>query len=246
MTADLLLTVLVFALGGLVHGALGLGFPLVATPLLALMTDVRSAMLLILIPSLSMNVASILSEGRPGRDVVRFWPLILWGAVGSLVGTRLLVVSDPGPFKLLLALVILVYLAVQRLGVRLGWVRRHPRLGMALFGTLGGFLAGTVNVMLPALVVFVLEFGLPVSSTVQLFNLCFLVGKATQGTVFATSGLFSREIVTTGVVLALTTLAALGLGQLIRRHINEQLYRSLLKGVLLVLSLLLLGQYLLS
>ena len=36
-------TILVLALAALIHGALGLGFPTVATPLLVLVTDLRSA-----------------------------------------------------------------------------------------------------------------------------------------------------------------------------------------------------------
>jgi uncharacterized membrane protein YfcA len=37
-------------IGGLVHGTLGLGFPLVATPFLSLYFDVRTAILLTLLP----------------------------------------------------------------------------------------------------------------------------------------------------------------------------------------------------
>ena len=42
-TPVLLAVVCVILFAGLVHGTLGLGFPMVATPLLATMMDVRSA-----------------------------------------------------------------------------------------------------------------------------------------------------------------------------------------------------------
>ena len=41
--------VMIFA--GLVHGALGLGFPMVATPLIALFVDVRIAIVITLLPT---------------------------------------------------------------------------------------------------------------------------------------------------------------------------------------------------
>ena len=41
---------------GLVHGTLGLGFPMVATPLLVLQTDVLSAILIVLLPTLTVNL----------------------------------------------------------------------------------------------------------------------------------------------------------------------------------------------
>jgi len=48
--------VMLFA--GLVHGTLGLGFPMVATPILATMMDVRSAILVTLLPTMAVNIAS--------------------------------------------------------------------------------------------------------------------------------------------------------------------------------------------
>ena len=41
----------VLAVAGFVHGALGLGFPIVATPLIALATDMRTAIIIVLLPS---------------------------------------------------------------------------------------------------------------------------------------------------------------------------------------------------
>jgi len=46
-----------------IHGSVGLGFPMVATPLLALFTDIQTAIIVTLIPSLLTNLISIKSEG---------------------------------------------------------------------------------------------------------------------------------------------------------------------------------------
>jgi hypothetical protein len=46
-------------LAGLVHGTFGIGFPMIATPLLALFTDVFSAVLICVIPTMSVNLATI-------------------------------------------------------------------------------------------------------------------------------------------------------------------------------------------
>ena len=47
-----------------VHGTIGIGFPMIATPLLALVTDVRTAILLLVLPTVVLNVANILKGGR--------------------------------------------------------------------------------------------------------------------------------------------------------------------------------------
>jgi hypothetical protein len=80
---------------GLVHGTLGLGFPLMATPLLALFVDVRSAILITLLPTVAVNVASILHGGQWRDSIGRYWPLAVYALIGSVVGTSFIVVSDP-------------------------------------------------------------------------------------------------------------------------------------------------------
>lgn len=57
----------VMALAGFVHGALGLGFPLVATPLLALVTDVKTAIVFTLLPTLASTIISVVRGGGSRR-----------------------------------------------------------------------------------------------------------------------------------------------------------------------------------
>ena len=56
-TLVIILSIVLFA--GLVHGTLGLGFPMIATPLLAILTDVLSATLNVLVPTLAVNLITI-------------------------------------------------------------------------------------------------------------------------------------------------------------------------------------------
>jgi len=237
----LVVAILVFA--GVVHGALGLGFPMISTPLLALRTDVLSAMLIVLVPTLAVNVLSVLKGGRWDRSIKRFWPLAVFGALGSLAGTRLLVVTDPEPYRLVLAAVILLYLNVRRFGLRMQWVNRRRGLAFAVFGISGGLLAGTVNVMVPALIVYALEAGLAATVTVQVFNFCFLAGKLSQAAVFSASGLFTQKVLLATLPLAGVTLLALWLGMTLRERIDAETYRRWLRKVLYLIALLLVVQY---
>ena len=90
----------VFLLAGLVHGILGLGFPMLATPLLAILVDMRSAVLITLLPTITVNLISILRGGRWSDSIGRYWPLALMIPIGTVAGTWLLVNLDPGPYKL--------------------------------------------------------------------------------------------------------------------------------------------------
>jgi hypothetical protein len=58
-------------LAGLVHGTFGIGFPMIATPLLALFTDVFSAVLICVIPTMSVNLMTIWHGGREQLKNIR-------------------------------------------------------------------------------------------------------------------------------------------------------------------------------
>ena len=81
----------VMLLSGFAHGVIGFGFPLVATPLLALALDLKSAILLSVLPSLVLTVLNAFRGGRLRESIGRFWYLPLCLAAGSYAGSRLLI-----------------------------------------------------------------------------------------------------------------------------------------------------------
>jgi uncharacterized membrane protein YfcA len=234
---------LILGSASLVHGLLGIGFPLLATPLLALFTDVRTAMLVLLIPTMAVNIASMIKGGRWAASIGRYWPLAVFVALGSIAGTRLLIVTSPEPYKLLMAVVLLGYLNVNRMGGHLPWIDRWPGSAMVLFGLLAGVLAGTVNAAIPALIIYALELQLPANAMVQVFNLCFLAGKLSQAATFGSAGLFGLDVVRTTLPLGLYALIGLGAGMAIRSRFNTETYRRWLRGALFVIAILLVVQY---
>ncbi|MDX1432068.1 MAG: sulfite exporter TauE/SafE family protein [Gammaproteobacteria bacterium] len=238
---------LVMLFGGLVHGTLGLGFPLVTTPLLSLVLDVRSAILLTLLPTVCVNVVSIVRGGRWEESLGRFWPLALYALAGGVIGAQVLVVSDPRPFKLLLALLVLLYLFVSGVaGLRMPWPRTHFALSMLGFGLLAGFAAGTTNVMVPILIVYALELELSRRTTVQVFNMCFLVGKVSQIAVFSVAGLLGGALLVSTAPLAAVAVASLLAGMAVRERIPTDTYRRIIRYLLGVFAALLIAQFLLD
>jgi uncharacterized membrane protein YfcA len=50
--------VAIIAVAGLAHGTLGFGFPTISTPVVALFTDIRTAILVTLFPNIVVNLIS--------------------------------------------------------------------------------------------------------------------------------------------------------------------------------------------
>jgi uncharacterized membrane protein YfcA len=243
----LLITALAYAgiigFAALVHGTIGIGFPLVATPLLAMVTDVRTAIVLLVLPTIAVNVANIFKGGQWNRSIAVYWPLAVYGMIGSLLGSMLLVAIPPEPFRPLLAVMLISYLNAERLGVGFSWVNSRPRTAFAVFGVAAGILAGTVNVMLPALIIFALEVRMPRTVMIQVFNFCFLFGKLVQGTVLAQAGLITPAVLAWSTPLAGLALMVMLAGMRIRDRIPAHTYRQCMRWLLAVLAAVLMIQY---
>lgn len=218
-----------------------------ATPLIALLTDVQSAILITLFPTIAVNLLSIYQGGKWSDSIGRYWPLAAYAALGSIVGTQILILADPSPFRLLLAAIIILYLNQERLSlIRMDWVRHNPRLSLMIFGLIGGMLTGTVNAMVPILVILALELRLKSIAMVQVFNLCFLGGKISQIMVFSVSGSIDQTLLGIAIPGIGVAVSAWFFGAAIRNRITARTYQKILKRVLLLLACVLIIQYLLD
>ena len=239
----LLAVVAVILFSGLVHGTLGLGFPMVATPVLATMMDVRSAILVTLLPTMAVNIASIFTSENPRGDTKRFLPLIAFSLLGSIIGSVILSQTDPAPFRILLASLIMLYLW-NGLRIPRQLLQDNALLSMAAFGLLAGVAGGTTNVMVAVLIVYFLSLEIPRSQMVPALNSCFLIGKTTQIVVLALAGLVGIGLVLETAPLALAAVGALLLGRRLQSKIDVTTYQNILRKLLLVLAVILLLQFL--
>lgn len=239
MEAELLLLfggVLFFA--ALVHGTVGLGFPMIATPLLSLVTDLQTAVIYTLVPTLLVNIMSIMSEGNFLTALKRFYPLALFAMLGSAIGTQVLISSDdPDVFKILLAVAILFYLILDFIKINIPWIRNCPTCSMRFFGLSAGVLSGLTNAMAPILIIYTLESKFTKSEMIQASNIYFLFGKITQIVLFSVVGVFGFEVINQSFLALFLVLLALTLGIKLKSYIKESLYKKVVKFILLIISI---------
>jgi len=231
-------------LAGWVHGALGFGFPLVATPLTALVIDMKSAIALLAPVTLALVIISALRGGSLRELVRRFWFMPFGMALGAWLGTHVLLAAPPEPFLLVLALVILFYLNLDRLGRGESAVVQRLRapFGFAFAFTAGAFEA-MANVAGPILFVYFMLLGAAPSQVVQTLNMCFTIGKGSQVATLAASGALSAATWAAVGGLTVPSVAALAVGMRVRERIDAQTYRAWLRKALWVMVALLLLQF---
>jgi uncharacterized protein len=236
--------VLVIAFAGVTQGALGFGFPFIATPLIAMTSDMRTAVITVLLPTLAVVVAGLARSGPLRPVLARFWMMPLYALAGALAGTWLFVAFPRVPYALLLALVTLVYLQLDRLGAgRLSCVQRHERAFAPLFGLSAGAFEGTANVAAPPLIMYYLSLGLAPAAFAQGLNICFFVGKSMQFSVLATRGGVTVADWAATLPLVAVAIGAFFIGLTIRHRIDALTFRTWVKRMLFLTAVVLLAQF---
>ena len=232
----------IFCLADFIHGSIGFGFPMVATPLLALFTDIQTAIVLTFIPTLLVNLISIVSEGNILLAARRNLSLALFAMLGSAVGTQIMLSVNSDIFKGLLGIVIIIYLLVEKTKLKLSWIRLYPRLSKLTFGISAGMVGGLTNVMAPVLIIYSLESKHSKSEIVQASNLCFLFGKIIQILLFTLNNKFTLNELSTSTVMLIVSSIGLYVGISLKKNINERVYRKIIRALLFTLAAVLLIQ----
>lgn len=241
--AIIAIVVTIIIVAGLAHGTLGFGFPIISTPLVALLVDVKTAVLVTVLPNIAVNLISIVRGGNWRESLGKHWSLAVWVVLGTLLGTRLLLTVRPEPLQLLLAAMIVVFLLQDRLRqLDWSWVKRRPASARFAFGITAGILSGAVNVALPPLVIYLLTLGLTPIALTQTLNLCFLSGKVVQAAGLGVSDAAGRAALAASLPLVPIAAAAVFAGMRLQARIGVDTYRKLLRHSLAVIAVFLVIQ----
>lgn len=228
---------------GFTQGALGFGFPAISTPVLVLMTDVKTAIILNLLPNFIVNLIGVVRGGNWHASLGKYWPVAIYVLIGSFLGAQFLIVAPQEPVRLLLALIIIAYLNQQRLArLNWSWLTHYPRLSEFAFGMTGGFFSGSVNNSLPPLLIYFMLLGVEATIMTQILNLCFLGGKMVQAATLGLSGEIRLSAALANLPLTLIALIGLYGGTRLQKRFSAQAYNRALRTVLAVIALVLIWQ----
>ena len=231
---------------GVAHGVSGFGFPLISTPVVALFTDVRTAVVMTLLPNIAVNLISLSRGGKWRESLGKYWPVACYVVIGTLIGTQLILVAPSEPLKMMLAIIIVIYLKQEAFNrLERGAINRHPQSAGVVFGLLGGVFSGAVNVALPPLIIYFTALGLAPLAMTQILNLCFLAGRTTQLATLGGVGQFGTQTMAIALPAMIAAVSGVLIGGYLQSRIPPAWWRSLIRGILWLLALMLLVQVLL-
>lgn len=212
------------------------GFPIVATPLLALAVDVKTAIALSIVPNIVMDA---LQAGRHSGGLRatarRVAVLLAFGFVGTVVGTRSLVVLSPQVALALLGVVVLGFVALNASGASFHVPARWERWLSPPVGLAAGFLGGVTNVPGTLLVIYFRALGMDKHEFVRSVALCFMIYKLIQLGAVSYYGLLTWPLLGASAALTVVGLGAFWLGLRVQDALPERVFN---RAVLVFLALL--------
>ena len=227
----ILLSAAAVFLSGVVQGATGFGFVIIAAPVLA--TYLEPTLVVPVMVSLGFVVTlGVLYHSRRWVDVRRVWVLTLAGAASTPVGALLLVSLGSGTLKLLMGAVVVATGLAMLLGLQRA--TRHERAVSVPVGVASGVLAGSAGIAGAPIILFFANQGVdPRTFRANIVFYLQIVNMAALPSFFV-SGVLTAGALSLAAALLPASLAGVGVGIWLSSRLSAVLFRRAALVVVLI------------
>ena len=218
-----------------VKGAIGFGFPSLATPLLSLVVDVRTAVVVLILPNIVMDGIQFARRGAPLTTVRRFSGLLAAGAVGTVLGTRLLTLLSPHAATFTLGVFVLIFVSLNATGLAPSVPGHWETWLSPVAGLVAGVVGGVTNSPATPLVLYFHAIGLAKPDFVSAVAFTFFFYKLVQLGAVTWFGLLSWHLLWVSIGLTGVGLLAFAIGLRLQDRLDQRTFN---RAVLTFLGLL--------
>ena len=199
------------------------------------MVDVKTAVAVLVIPNLVMDSLQLRRAGPIGDAPRRLAPLLLFTMIGTVIGTKLLVMLSPRTVTLTLGGFVLGYvlLDLARFSPR---VPAHWELRLAApVGLVAGIMGGITNAPGTPIALYLVALGMEKKEFIRSISFTFLVVKGFQLVTLVWYGLLGWQLALASLGLAAVALGGFAAGVKLQDRLDQ---RSFNRAVLVFLAVL--------
>jgi uncharacterized membrane protein YfcA len=233
--STLLILVFIILIASFIRAISGFGFALVATPLMTLVIDAKTSVVISVLLGIAAGIM-VLSHVRQHVDARKVLYLSLGAVPGIFIGTYLLVNFSSATIKLWIAIVVMVSTIPMVLGRSFHF--SHDKIGCVIAGFIGGVLSASTSLGGPPIVLYLLNQKLPKEKFVATITAYFMVtgvismGSLTLGGVVTGDALFYALL-----MLPVTYLGSY-IGVRVLPKIDAKLFRIITTGIVMITALI--------
>ncbi|HET8529761.1 MAG TPA: sulfite exporter TauE/SafE family protein [Methylomirabilota bacterium] len=219
-----------------IKGAIGFGFPSLATPLLSLFVNVKTAVVVLILPNIVMDGIQFVRRGTPLAIARRFGFLLAAGAVGMVLGTRVLTLLSPKAATLVLGIFVLVFVTLNVTGLAPKIPARWEPWLSAPAGFVAGLIGGVTNSPATALVLYFHGVGLSKDEFIPSVAFAFFFYKLVQLGAVTWYGLLPWSLLWISVALTAVSLAGFAAGLRVQDRLDQRTFNRAVLAFLAVLG----------
>lgn len=229
--------ILVYILAGTIKGTVGIGLPVTAIGILSQFADPRLAISLVVFPIIVSNAWQIYREGQVLETIKTYWVFAL--AMMLVLGGMTFVTAsiDTGTLILILGIVIVLFAISSLMFTPPSVPDRYDSLAQLLCGVMSGVLGGLTAIWAPPIVFYLIARKTDKKDFVRVTGVLLFCGSIPLGIGFWQAGLFTGSTALFSMGMIVPTLIGFSLGEVLRRRLNSQRFRTLVLVFFLVVGL---------
>lgn len=223
-----------FVAGGFIKGTTGMGLPLVAVPVAALVVPVPVAVALITVPILLTN----LWQGRDWRQVTRrVWPLLAVQPFATVAGVAVLAWANPQMVVGLLGALTILFVIMVRFQPAWRMTPRSERWVAPLMGICSGFSGGVSSFFGTPIALYLFMLKLDKDEFVKAIGVTYAYSAAFLLVILAAFGLLGQQLLFWSLLATPVAFFGMWLGRMVRDYLNTETFRKVVLVVLFIAGL---------
>ena len=233
---SLLIAFFFLALAGLVKGAIGAGAPVIAVPALIMLYDVKTAVALMLMPNLLVNIWQVW-QFRSSLLSPRFAALFaVAGGLGAGVGSWLLSFLNPEILSTMVAVGVFAFVGLRVL--KPDWVL-SKNLAMKLavpLGGVAGILQGATGISAPVSISFINAMRFDRSEFIATISIFFISMTMVQIPALLTLEIVDGQFLLWSLAALVPIVLGLPIGRMLIERFAKEVFDRIILGFLLALA----------
>ena len=231
--------VLSFCVGGVVKGAIGVGLPMLAVPMMSLVMPAPQAMALVAVPVMGSNLWQVWTVGRWRDNLRRFWPLSLAQFFATVLTVRMTLELDVRYLNRMLAGVLVLAVVLMAFKPQFEVSPRRERWASALVGGFSGMLGAVSSLTGPIIITYMMALRLSREQFMGGISVVYFFGALPLYAAMFYYGRMGWGDIGLSLAALLPMAVGLYLGQFLGRRISEKAFRRFLFAFLLTMAVLL-------
>lgn len=236
-TPEIFILIIIFLIGGIVKGTLGIGLPALLIGLLTVFYEPRTAVAMILFVIMTTNMRQAAVGGSIWEIILRHRYFCIFASIGiffvALVGSKV-----PLPVLLSCVGVAVTIFALSSLFANIPKLdHKYDKAVQITAGVSSGILGGLTAIWGPPLAMYLMSLKLEKDRMIQTLGVMFSVQSIFLTAGFVVSGELTGRIAILGAVLIIPAFVGMYFGEKIRASMNTVLFMRAFLIVFLLLGL---------